>query len=364
MGSCWSNQHAHEDENVTYITYSDLLQDLDDFKDDLYNFSHDENDKSTDGKNLSFKVRLSKFKGKMFWEDKWFITIHVDNPYQTILIKSEEWAGDKEIYWNLDQTFFFKEKYKNFKSRYFTFKIKKNITDEISFATLKVDLMTITTGPFLYSVKLNHLSKRNQIAGILSFKVEVEQLEKLTLSLWNMNWWMLGADEPALNSSFRIVTYEDSLNSEKSKTVPIEIISSHESYQSKFRWDTLTENGKDLSLELITSIESMKSSSLQLWFWRDRNYKKYEDIREGIYKRFLSSDTEDFTDINKLVLNVEKESLIPRSNRFLKSKSKSKERHKANSQQRSVERIYSNKNAGEESIIDSGFHKSILKKIA
>ena len=75
---------------------------------------------------------------------------------------------------------------------------------------------------------------------------------------------MLTTDEPALNSTFRIVTYEDSLNSEKSKTVPIEILPAQESYQAKYRWDTLTENGQDLSLELITSIESMKSSSLQL----------------------------------------------------------------------------------------------------
>ena len=99
------------------------------------------------------------------------------------MIKSNESAGNKEIYWTLDQTFFFKEKYKNFKNRYFTFRLKKNLNDDTSFATLKIDLMTITTGPFLYSVRLNHSSKRNQVAGILSFKVEVEQLEKLTLSL-------------------------------------------------------------------------------------------------------------------------------------------------------------------------------------
>ena len=141
--------------------------------------------------------------------------MHVDNPYQQILMKSDESKGSKDLYWNLDQTFFFKEKFKHFKNRYFTFKLKKNLNDEQSFAVLKIDLMTISTGPFLYSVRLNHTTKKNQIAGILSFKVEVEQLDKLTLSLRNMNCWMISADEPAIYSTFRIVTYEDSLNSEK-----------------------------------------------------------------------------------------------------------------------------------------------------
>lgn len=223
--------------------------------------------------------------------------MHVDNPYQQILMKSDESKGSKDLYWNLDQTFFFKEKFKHFKNRYFTFKLKKNLNDEQSFAVLKIDLMTISTGPFLYSVRLNHTTKKNQIAGILSFKVEVEQLDKLTLSLRNMNCWMISADEPAIYSTFRIVTYEDSLNSEKSKTVPAEVVTSLEKYQAKYKWDTLTEEGNDLSLELITSIESMKSSSLQLCFWRDRSYKKLNNIREGMYKRFLSSDTEDYPEL-------------------------------------------------------------------
>ena len=297
MGNCCSNNQQSDDDNITYITYSDLLQDFDDQNIEKFDGSGGENEENKNDKKLSFKVRLSKFKGKLFWEDKWYLVIHVDNPYQQILIKSEESKGSKDIYWNLDQTFFFKEKYKNFKNRYFTFKVKKNINDEHSFAILKVDLMTISTGPFLYSVRLNHISKRNQIAGILSFKVEVEQLERLTLSLRNMNWWMLTADEPAIYSTFRIVTYEDSLNSEKSKTVPVEVNTTAEKYQAKYKWDALTEDGKDLSLELITSIESMKSSSLQLWFWRDRAYKKANNIREGIYRRFLSSDTEDYPDM-------------------------------------------------------------------
>lgn len=128
---------------------------------------------------------------------------------------------------------------------------------------LKIDLMTITTGPFLYSVRLNHMTKQNCIAGVLSFKVEVEQLQKLTLSLNSMNCWMMTPDEQALYTTFRIITYEDSINSDKSKTVPAEFVVS-ENYQAKYKWETLTELGSDLSIELITSIECLKSSSLQL----------------------------------------------------------------------------------------------------
>lgn len=74
-----------------------------------------------------------------------------------------------------------------FVNNYFTFKLKKDLQDEEPFAVLKVDLMTIATGPFIYSVRLNHMSRPNMIAGVLSFKVEVEQLQKLTLSLSNIN---------------------------------------------------------------------------------------------------------------------------------------------------------------------------------
>lgn len=141
--------------------------------------------------------------------------------------------------------------------------MKRNLRDNDPIAVLKVDIMTITTGPFLYSVKLKHMSLENQSAGVLSFKVEVEQLQKLTLSLSNMNAWFIAAEERALYVTFRIITYEDSINSEKSKSIVGEFVES-EDYQLKYKWDTLTEDMKDLSLELITSIESLKSSSLQL----------------------------------------------------------------------------------------------------
>ena len=66
MGNCCSNYQRNDEDSVTYITYSDLLQDLDDLSEDPFCLSPEENDKSGDSKNLSFKVRLSKFKGKMF----------------------------------------------------------------------------------------------------------------------------------------------------------------------------------------------------------------------------------------------------------------------------------------------------------
>lgn len=158
--------------------------------------------------------------------------------------------------------------------------MKKNLNDEHPFAMLKVDLMTIATGPFLYSVKLKHMTKPNEIAGVLSFKVEVEQLQKLTLSMSNINCWFTSGEERGLYTTFRIITYEDSLNSEKSKTIPGEIVSTSESYQTKYKWDALTEDGKDLSIEVLTSMESLKSSSLQLCIWKDRSFKKFDDIRE------------------------------------------------------------------------------------
>jgi len=172
-------------------------------------------------------------------------------------------VGKKNIRWNFDQTFFFKEKLGNLKKKYFTLKLKKNLLDEEAFAVLKVDLLTITTGPFSYSVRLGHMAKPNEIAGVLSFKVEVENLQKLTLSLSNINCKFLTLSEKALYVTYRIITYEDSISSEKSKSI-VGDYEPNELYKSKYKWAKLNENDGDISIELITSIESLKSSSLQV----------------------------------------------------------------------------------------------------
>lgn len=224
----------------------------------------------------------------------------MENSNKNVHIQSNESSGKKEIRWSLDQTFFIKEKYKNFRNRYFNFVLKKNLHDQEPFAVLKVDLMTITTGPFQYSVRLNHMSRQNEKAGVLSFKVEIEQLQRLTLTLSSINTWLVSDVDRALYVTFRIITYEDSINSEKSKSILGEYLADSSEYQTKFKWDKLVEsNDKDLSLELVTSIESLKSSSLQVCFWRDKTFNRFQANRDCIYKRFLSSDGEDYNEISK-----------------------------------------------------------------
>lgn len=296
------------------------------------------------------------------------MVITVDNEYQNINIESGESSGKKDIRWGLDQTFFFKEKYQNFRNKYFTFKLKKNLKDEDAFAVLKVDLMTIATGPFLYSVRLNHMSKPNTTAGVLSFKVEVEQLQKLTLSLNNMNCWFVSSDERALYVTFRIITYEDSINSEKSKSIVGEIVNS-DAYQTKYKWDTLTPDGKDLSLELITSIESLKSSSLQLCIWKDKTFKRFDDIRECRYKNFLSSDTEDYAELTKAKIDAEaihnQRLRVSETSRALRNMSSLKERDntKLTPRKRGIERAKSSGRLQEDSLLTPAMHRTLRKKL-
>lgn len=66
MGNCCTNGQQNEEENITYITYSDLLQDFDDQNKDKLDNSFSDNEESKHDKKLSFKVRLSKFKGRLF----------------------------------------------------------------------------------------------------------------------------------------------------------------------------------------------------------------------------------------------------------------------------------------------------------
>lgn len=112
MGQCCVQERPYDISNTTFITYSDLIQDVDDETDEQMQRAQDAIYNSSPDKNYSFKVRLSKFKGKLFWEDKWYVVIHVDNAHQNIIIESGESTGRKDIRWSLDQTFFFKEKYK------------------------------------------------------------------------------------------------------------------------------------------------------------------------------------------------------------------------------------------------------------
>ena len=112
MGQWCVHEQPFDVSNTTYITYSDLIQDVDEEQDDQLQKAQDVLYGSSPDKNYSFKVRLSKFKGKLFCEDKWYVVVHVDNAYQNIQIESSESTGHKDIRWNLDQTFFFKEKYK------------------------------------------------------------------------------------------------------------------------------------------------------------------------------------------------------------------------------------------------------------
>jgi hypothetical protein len=227
--------------------------------------------------------------------------------------------------------------------------------------------MTIATGPFIYSVRLNHMSRHNTIAGVLSFKVEVEQLQKLTLSLSNMSCRFISADERALYSTFRIITYDDSINSEKSKSI-VGDVETKDDYQVKYSWDTLTHEEVDLSLELITSIESLKSSSLQLCIWKDKTFNRYDDLIECRYKRFLSSDTEDFADLSVAHLssrNIHNQkwkrsdatSKTARSFKMIKPKPGVPFKK---SEQRSSTTVRNNENA----LIGTTLHRSLRKKIS
>lgn len=80
-----------------------------------------------------------------------------------------------------------------------------------------------------------------------------------------------------------------------------------------------------------------------------------------MYKRFLSSDTEDYGDFNRFTVGNDKDSVArARSNRFSSVKG---EKIKGSPKKRSVERSYSSR-IGVESISDSGFQESIKKKIS
>ena len=367
MGNCCVNNQIYDENNTTYITYSDLIQDIDEVDQDIL-AAQDDMYSSNQDKNYSFKVKLSKFKGKMFSEDKWFISIDVDNDLQNIWIESGESMGKKDLRWSLEQTFFFKEKYKNFRKRYFTFKWKRNLRDTRPFAVLKIDLMTITTGPFLYSVRMNHMSHPNQCAGVISFKVEVEQLQKLTLSLSNMNAWFMTAEERALFVTFRIITYEDSINSEKSKSVVGDIVASQE-YPLRYKWDTLAEESNYLSLELITSVESLKSSSLQLCFWKDKSFQKFDDIREWRYKRFLSSDTEDYAEVSRGTYNADylhKQKWRSTHAKSLKSTRSFREKddNRVTFKPKVAERASSTNRVSDDPLFGHVIHRSLKKKSA
>jgi len=69
MGNCCVNNQIYDENNTTYITYSDLIQDIDEVDQDIL-AAQDDMYSSNQDKNYSFKVKLSKFKGKMFSEDK------------------------------------------------------------------------------------------------------------------------------------------------------------------------------------------------------------------------------------------------------------------------------------------------------
>lgn len=66
MGNCCVQDRLYDSTNTTYITYSDLIQDSDYDEDEEFQRAQESLFNLSNDKNLSFKVRLSKFKGKMF----------------------------------------------------------------------------------------------------------------------------------------------------------------------------------------------------------------------------------------------------------------------------------------------------------
>jgi hypothetical protein len=66
MGNCCVQNRVYDSNNTTYITYSDIIQDGEYEEDEEFMKAQESLFHQSSDKNLSFKVRLSKFKGKMF----------------------------------------------------------------------------------------------------------------------------------------------------------------------------------------------------------------------------------------------------------------------------------------------------------
>lgn len=106
MGNhCCFTEDPYDESKTTWITYDNMVQEFDDIDaPDIFSMA---NDPSQIDRGYSFKVRLSKFKGKKFCVNKWYIDIKVDNDNQNIHLTSEASTGKENIKWNLEQTFFF-----------------------------------------------------------------------------------------------------------------------------------------------------------------------------------------------------------------------------------------------------------------
>lgn len=69
MGICCEREAPYDENSKTYITYSDLIHDVDKGDEEFLD-TQDAAFGSHPDKLYSFKVRLSKFKGKLFSEEK------------------------------------------------------------------------------------------------------------------------------------------------------------------------------------------------------------------------------------------------------------------------------------------------------
>ncbi|CAI2367220.1 unnamed protein product [Moneuplotes crassus] len=288
MGNtCCIQPHQYDENKTTWITYESLAQDFEDHEDPGFLLTQE-----SKAKTCSFKIKISKFRGKKFCCNKCYIDIKFDNDNQKLAISSDSSSGRENLKWSLDQTLFLREKYGNLKRKYFNLSLKRRKDDTDPFAKLKIDLLTLANGPICYTVRMKHMHRPDEIAGILSFKVEVEQLQNFSLTLNSINCKFLSNMHKGMYITFRIITCGDSLDSDKSKSV-IGEFAPDETYQTKYKWDTMSDEGKDIQIQLTTTIESLKSSSVQVCVWNDKSMRKYDDMAEIRYKRFLNSDYED-----------------------------------------------------------------------